>query len=122
MRMRNSRDNISEYISVQESNPVPLEDEEFCADCFSLYILLFLYCVQVYGPLPLGGNLIAVNKYRTVSYSKASLSFIFPYKHPLFTHFVCHVNATFHNHVILFHLIIPVIAPSSRSTNHKATN
>ena len=34
MRMRNSRDNISEYFSVQESNPVPLEDKEFCAVTF----------------------------------------------------------------------------------------
>jgi hypothetical protein len=30
MRMRNSRGNISEYFLVQESNPVPLEDEQFC--------------------------------------------------------------------------------------------
>jgi hypothetical protein len=34
MRMRKSRDNISEYFSVQESNPVPLEDEDFRAVIF----------------------------------------------------------------------------------------
>jgi len=34
LRMRISRDNISEYFSVQDLKPVPLEDEEFCAVIF----------------------------------------------------------------------------------------
>ena len=35
--------------------------------CFSLCIILcFAFCVQVYGPLPPGGNLIAVNKYHII--------------------------------------------------------
>jgi hypothetical protein len=38
--------------------------------CFSLCILLFFYCEQVYGPLPQGGEPTAVNKCRIVSYSK----------------------------------------------------
>jgi len=35
--------------------------------CFSLCKLLFFaFCVQVLGPLPLGGNPIPVNKYRII--------------------------------------------------------
>jgi hypothetical protein len=37
----------------------------FFVYCFSLCIMLFLLiCLQVYGPLPLGGNPTAVNKYQ----------------------------------------------------------
>jgi hypothetical protein len=40
----------------------------FCIVSPHVYSCLFSICVQVYWPLPQGGNPTAVNKYRIISY------------------------------------------------------